>query len=69
MPRTRHRLSGKIDVDTPQHIIDHPVLGKYLELVGDNDKPLVSALAPKDEKAENIAAASKRRETEKKDDR
>ena len=68
MPRTRNRLSGVIDKDTPQHIVDHPVLGKYLEVVGPDDKPLVPELAPKGEKAARIAASSKRSETNDKDD-
>lgn len=68
MPRTRHRLSGAIDKDTPQHIVDHPVLGKYLELVGPDDKPLVPALAPKGSKAIEIAESSKRSKTNDKDE-
>jgi hypothetical protein len=68
MPRTRNRLSGEIDKDTPQHLVDHPVLGKFLEVVGPDDKPLVAALAPKGEKAAEIAASSKRSKTNDKDD-
>lgn len=65
MPRTRNRRTGKIDPNTPDHIIEHPVLGKDLEIVGDNDKPLVPELIPQRRTAE-IAAASKQR-PEKKD--
>jgi hypothetical protein len=44
------------------------VLGKFLEVVGPDDKPLVAALAPKGEKAAEIAASSKRSKTNDKDD-
>lgn len=58
MPKTRHRISGVIELDTPQHIIDHPVLGKPLELVGDDDKPLVPELVSV-KHADDIAAKSR----------
>lgn len=61
MPKTRHRISGVTEIDTPQHIIDHPVLGKYLEVVDDDAKDIVPELvAPKH--AERIALDSKRSE-------
>lgn len=41
MPRTRHTVSGVIDENTPEHIVSHPVLGKYLEVVDDDAKPLL----------------------------
>lgn len=66
MPRTRNRLNGVIDSDTPQHIIDHEVLGKNLEIVGLDDKPLVPELASK-KQAEKIAADSKRSDTKDKE--
>jgi hypothetical protein len=68
MPKTRHRISGAIDIDTPQHIIDHPVLGKYLEVVDERAKPIPSELVSRS-KAETIASESKTaNKTTKKDD-
>lgn len=47
MPRTRNRRTGVTD-ETPQHLIDHEVLGADLELIGDDEKPFVPELiAPK----------------------
>lgn len=43
MPKTRNRRTGVIS-ETQQHIIDHPVLGADLELVADDEKPLVAEL-------------------------
>jgi hypothetical protein len=39
--RTRHRISGVIDENTPIHIAEHPVLGEYLEVVGPDAKPFL----------------------------
>ncbi len=62
MPRTRNRISGVVSNDTPQREIDHPVLGKYLELIDENDKALVPELIVV-EHAEKIASESKRTPT------
>lgn len=68
MAKTRHRISGVIEIDTPQHIIDHPVLGKYLEVVEEKDKALEPALISRDDsKAVEIAARSKQAKSEGKD--
>lgn len=37
--RTRHRLTGQIDENTPRHLAEHEVLGKHLEIVDENAKP------------------------------
>ena len=66
MPKTRHRLSGAIDIDTPQHIIDHPILGAHLEVVDDDAKPIPAELVSQ-EHAKRIASDSKT--TTKKDDK
>lgn len=42
--RTRHTVSGLIDENTPRHIAEHEVLGKYLEIVGTDAKPFVPEL-------------------------
>lgn len=42
--RTRHKISGQIDENTPVHIAEHEVLGKYLEIVGPDVKPYVPEL-------------------------
>ena len=44
MPRTRHTVSGVVDQNTPEHILDHPVLGKYLEVVEEGTKPLLPVM-------------------------
>lgn len=44
MPRTRHTISGVIDENTPEHIVTHPVLGKYLEVVDEDAKPFLPAM-------------------------
>ena len=41
MPRTRHTVSGVIDENTPEHIVNHPILGQYLEVVGEDVKPFL----------------------------
>lgn len=41
---TRHTVSGAVDPNTPIHIAEHPVLGKYLEIVPDGTKPFVPEL-------------------------
>lgn len=42
--RTRHTVSGVIDPNTPEHVFEHPVLGKYLERVGEDAKPFLPEL-------------------------
>lgn len=42
--RTRHRISGQIDENTPRHVAEHAVLGKNLEIVSDDAKPYVPEL-------------------------
>lgn len=42
--RTRHTVSGVIDPNTPRHIFEHPVFGRYLEEVDEDAKPFVAAL-------------------------
>jgi hypothetical protein len=37
--RTRHKVSGVIDENTPAHIVEHVELGKYFEIVGPDAKP------------------------------
>lgn len=37
--RTRHEISGQIDENTPRHILEHPVLGRHLQVVGPDVKP------------------------------
>jgi hypothetical protein len=39
MPLTRHTISGALSVE-PQHIIDHRVFGKFLEVVPEGTKAL-----------------------------
>lgn len=41
---TRHRVSGAVDVNTPLHIAQHPVLGRNLEIVPEGTKPFVPEL-------------------------
>ena len=64
MPKTRHRISGVIENDTPQHIIDHEVLGKHLEIIEDDDKALVPELVSL-KHAEEIAAKSRQVDSDK----
>lgn len=42
--RTRHRISGQIDENTPRHVAEHKVLGKHLDIVSDEAKPYVPEL-------------------------
>ena len=44
MPRTRHTISGVIDENTPEHIVTHSVLGKYLEVVDEDAKPFLPVM-------------------------
>lgn len=44
MPRTRHTVSGVIDENTPEHMLTHPLLGKFLEVVDENAKPLLPVM-------------------------
>jgi hypothetical protein len=37
--RTRHKVSGVIDENTPENIVNHAVFGAYLEVVGPDAKP------------------------------
>lgn len=61
MARTRHRISGAIDENTPEHILGHPVLGKHLEEVGPNAKPYLPEMhrvsLPEDPTPDQIAVA------------
>lgn len=41
--RARHTVSGKI-AEVPLSIFNHDILGKYLEEVGEDDKPYVPEL-------------------------
>lgn len=41
---TRNKLTGVVDNHTQDHIFEHPVLGKDLELVEEGTKPLVPEL-------------------------
>lgn len=69
MPRTRHRISGVEELDTPQHIIDHEHFGKYLELIEDDGTP-VKNIVPElvsTKHAKEIAAASRQNKSEDKD--
>lgn len=43
MIRARHTVSGQI-AEVPEHIFNHDVLGRYLEEVGESDKPYVPEL-------------------------
>ena len=50
--RTRHRVSGAIDENTPRHIAEHPILGAHLDIVDPDAKPFVPELhKPKGRKA------------------
>lgn len=59
--RTRHKVSGVIDENTPRHIAEHPVLGEHLEIVGPNAKPYLPEMhrvnLPENPTAEQIAVA------------
>lgn len=52
---TRNRLTGVVDIHTPQHIIDHPVLGANLELVEDDAKPFVAELINTDRVLDGVS--------------
>lgn len=39
--RTRHKITGKIEENTPRHLAEHAVLGKHLEIVGPDAKPFL----------------------------
>lgn len=39
--RTRHKISGVIDENTPEHLVNHVELGKYFEIVGPDAKPFL----------------------------
>lgn len=50
--RTRHTVSGVIDNNTPLHLIEHPIFGRYLEVVDDDAKPFLPELhKPREAKA------------------
>lgn len=68
MAKTRHRISGRIENNTPQHIIDHPVLGKYLEVIDEaaEAKAIVPELVSA-KHAERIATESKRTDEKEKE--
>lgn len=42
--RTRHTVAGAIDPNTPEHYLNHPVFGKYLERVDEDAKPFTPEL-------------------------
>lgn len=44
MARTRHTVSGVIDENTPDHILNHSVLGRYLEVVDEDAKPYLPVM-------------------------
>lgn len=44
MPRTRHTITGLIEEDTPQSLVDHEFFGQYLEVVDEDAKPLAEGL-------------------------
>lgn len=41
---TRHRISGAVDLNTPRHVAEHPILGKHLEIVPEGTKPFTPEL-------------------------
>lgn len=41
---TRHRISGAVDLNTPRHVAEHPVLGQHLEIVPEGTKPFAPEL-------------------------
>jgi len=41
---TRHTISGVVDLNTPEHYLDHPILGEYLERVDEDAKPFTPEL-------------------------
>lgn len=59
--RTRHKISGVIDENTPRHIAEHEVLGEHLEIVGPNAKPYLPEMhrvsLPENPTADQIAVA------------
>lgn len=59
--RTRHVVSGAIDENTPRNILEHEILGKYLEEVGPDAKPYLPEMhrvtLPADANKDEIAAA------------
>lgn len=60
MALTRHTISGKIE-EVPQHLVDHPVLGQYLEVVDEDAKPFAEGLflsGTKEERAESRTATN-----------
>lgn len=60
MALTRHTITGKIE-DVPQNLVDHPVLGQYLEVVDEDAKPFAEGLFHSgsiEERAESRPAAT-----------
>lgn len=43
MVYTRHTISGKKE-EVPEHFLDHPVFGQYLEVVDEDAKPFAEGL-------------------------
>lgn len=37
--RTRHKVAGVIDENTPKNIVEHDYFGQFLEVVGPDAKP------------------------------
>lgn len=75
MPLTRHTVSGLV-AEVPQHLIDHAILGQYLEVVPEGTKSLVPGHFKQGTVAERAEAAEARKlsaedakgeETQKKD--
>lgn len=64
MTRTRHTVSGVIDENTPDHILTHPVLGKYLVEVDENAKPLLAVMHRPTTADEVIARAEEKADEE-----
>jgi hypothetical protein len=58
--RARHTVSGKI-VDTPRHIVEHDILGAFLEEVGPEAKPYLPEMhrvsLPENPTPEQVAVA------------
>lgn len=52
---TRHRVSGVVDVNTPLHIAQHPVLGRYLDIVEADAKPYTPELYKSHGQAAEVA--------------
>lgn len=56
--RTRHDISGAIDENTPEHIFNHPILGKHLKAVDEDAKPYVAVLHRPADHGDEVNTAS-----------